>query len=64
MSAPPATAAAPPHYALRMWIFFAGYFVFGGVSVPFFPVWLDARGLTDIEIATVIAVPGAAPRRC
>jgi PPP family 3-phenylpropionic acid transporter len=41
-----------------MWIFFAGYFVFGGVSVPFFPVWLDARGLSDVEIAAVIAVPG------
>jgi PPP family 3-phenylpropionic acid transporter len=58
MSAPPAHAAAPPHYALRMWIFFAGYFIFGGVAVPFFPVWLDHRGLSDVEIATVIAVPG------
>ncbi len=58
MNVPPASAAAPPRYALRMWIFFAGYFVFGGVAVPFFPVWLDARGLTDVEIATVIAVPG------
>ena len=58
MSASPATPAAPPHYALRMWAFFAGYFVFGGVAVPFFPVWLDARGLSDVEIATVVAVPG------
>jgi PPP family 3-phenylpropionic acid transporter len=58
MNAPPAHAAAPPRYALRMWIFFAGYFVFGGVAVPFFPVWLDVRGLTDVEIAAVLAVPG------
>ena len=58
MSAPPANAAAPPHYALRMWLFFAGYFVFAGVALPFYPVWLDARGLTDVQIATVIAVPG------
>ena len=58
MSVPPASAAAPPRYALRMWVFFAGYFVFGGVAVPFFPVWLDARGLSDVEIAAVIAVPG------
>lgn len=58
MFAPPATAAAPPRYALRMWIFFAGYFVFGGVAVPFFPVWLDHRGLTDVEIAAVMALPG------
>ncbi len=58
MNLPPAPAAAPPRYALRMWIFFAGYFVFGGVAVPFFPIWLDARGLSDVEIAAVIAVPG------
>ena len=58
MNVLPASAAAPPRYALRMWLFFAGYFVFGGVAVPFFPVWLDARGLTDVEIAAVIAVPG------
>lgn len=58
MNATPASIAAPPHYALRMWLFFAGYFVFAGVSVPFFPVWLDSRGLTDVEIATVVAVPG------
>ena len=44
-------SAAPPDFVLRMWIFFAGYFIFGGVTLPFFPVWLQARGLTDIEIA-------------
>jgi PPP family 3-phenylpropionic acid transporter len=54
---PAARTAAPPHYALRIWTFFAGYFVFGGVSVPFFPVWLDARGLTDVEIGTIVAAP-------
>ena len=58
MNAPPAITAAPPRYALRMWMFFAGYFVFAGISIPFFPVWLDSRGLTDVEIATVVAVPG------
>jgi PPP family 3-phenylpropionic acid transporter len=58
MSAPaPATAAAPPNFVLRMWVFFAGYFIFGGVAVPFFPVWLETRGLTDVEIAQVIAIP-------
>ena len=54
---PAAAPAAPPRYALRMWAFFAGYFVFGGVSVPFFPVWLDARGLSDVEIASIVAAP-------
>lgn len=54
---PTAAPPASPHYVLRMWIFFAGYFVFGGISTPFFPVWLQARGLTEIEIAQVIALP-------
>jgi PPP family 3-phenylpropionic acid transporter len=58
MDTSPATLAAPPRYALRMRTFFAGYFVFGGVTLPFFPVWLDARGLTDVQIATAIALPG------
>lgn len=54
---PAAVPAAPPGYALRMWGFFAGYFIFGGVAIPFFPVWLDARGLSDVEIASIVAVP-------
>jgi PPP family 3-phenylpropionic acid transporter len=58
MNVPSAPAAAPPRYALRMWLFFAGYFVFGGVAIPFFPVWLDSRGMSDVEIAAIIAVPG------
>jgi PPP family 3-phenylpropionic acid transporter len=57
MSSHPAATAAPPHYALRMWAFFAGYFVVGGVSLPFFPVWLEARGLSKTEIASCIAIP-------
>ena len=40
-----------------MWVFFAGFFTFGGINVPFFPVWLDARGLTASEIANCIAIP-------
>jgi MFS transporter, PPP family, 3-phenylpropionic acid transporter len=57
MSVKPALIAAPPYFALRMWAFFAGYFVFGGVSVPFFPVWLQARGLSEVEIASCVALP-------
>lgn len=49
--------AAPPNFVLRMWTFYAGYFLVGGVMLPFFPVWLQARGLTDVEIAQVIAAP-------
>jgi MFS transporter, PPP family, 3-phenylpropionic acid transporter len=57
MTTQPLAAAAPPFYVQRMWLFFAGYFLFGGVTLPFFPVWLESRGLTDVEIAQVIAIP-------
>jgi PPP family 3-phenylpropionic acid transporter len=53
----PAAPVAPPFYVPRMWLFFAGYFLLGGVAVPFFPVWLETRGLSDVEIAQVIAIP-------
>ena len=37
--------------------FFLGFFFFGGVTVPFFPVWLQGGGLTEVEIGSVIAIP-------
>jgi MFS transporter, PPP family, 3-phenylpropionic acid transporter len=53
------TVPAPRYYALRIAAFFGGYFVLGGVALPFFPVWLEARGLTDTEIASLVAIPMA-----
>ena len=50
-------STAPPHFALRISGFFLGYFFFGGVNLPFFPVWLQSRGLSEVEIASVIAIP-------
>lgn len=52
-----AATAAPPNFALRMRVFYAGFFLFTGVMLPFFPVWLQSRGLSAVEIANVIAVP-------
>jgi PPP family 3-phenylpropionic acid transporter len=60
MQSDPAITAAPPYYALRMAFFFAGVFLFAGVMLPFFPVWLEARGLTDAEIGSLVAIPIAA----
>lgn len=54
---PPPVTAAPPFYALRIALFFGGYFAFVGVALPFFPVWLENRGLSDTEIASCIALP-------
>jgi PPP family 3-phenylpropionic acid transporter len=45
------------HFALRLGLFYAALFFFGGVQLPFFPVWLEARGLDARTIGLVIAVP-------
>jgi len=57
MTSPPAPVAAPPHFVLRVSAFFGGYFLNPGVVLPWFPVWLHGRGLSDVEIASVIAIP-------
>jgi PPP family 3-phenylpropionic acid transporter len=40
-----------------MSVFFAGYFLVNGVVQPFFPVWLQARGMSPVEIGNIIAIP-------
>jgi PPP family 3-phenylpropionic acid transporter len=66
MSAPSADADAPgstpgkrlaPHYTLRLALFFGALFVVAGTKLPYLPVWLDWRGLTNAEIAIVTAAP-------
>jgi PPP family 3-phenylpropionic acid transporter len=54
--------APPPqfstdHFAFRLGLFYAAYFFFGGVQLPFFPLWLEARGLDARTIGLVIAAP-------
>ena len=53
--------AGPTHFstdrfALQLGLFYAAYFFFGGVQLPFFPLWLEARGLDARTIGLVIAV--------
>jgi PPP family 3-phenylpropionic acid transporter len=55
---------APPHFstdhfALKLGLFYAAYFLFGGIQLPFFPLWLESRGLEAGMIGLVIAVPTA-----
>jgi len=45
------------HFARRMAAFYAAFFLFGGIQLPFFPVWLEARGLDASTIGLVIAAP-------
>src|SRR5688500_5703681 len=54
-----ATAAqfSTDHFALKLSLFYAAYFCFGGVQLPFFPLWLESRGLDPAMIGLVIAVP-------
>ncbi len=44
-------------FVLKLGAFYAAYFLYGGIQLPFFPVWLEARGLDAATIGLVIAVP-------
>lgn len=43
--------------AARLGCFFGAVFLVAGVKTTYFPVWLDARGLTASEISTIAAAP-------
>jgi PPP family 3-phenylpropionic acid transporter len=45
------------HFALKLGLFYAAYFLFGGIQLPFFPLWLESRGLDAAMIGLVVAVP-------
>ncbi|HYL50317.1 MAG TPA: MFS transporter [Stellaceae bacterium] len=42
--------------ALRLSLFYGGFFLSAGVLLPFWPVWLASRGLTPGEIGVVLAI--------
>ncbi len=44
-------------YATKIASFFGAVFFAVGVYLPFFPVWLAGKGLTESEIAIIIAAP-------
>ncbi len=44
-------------FAPRLAAFYAGLFVMGGIQLPFFPVWLKAKGLEPRIIGLVLALP-------
>ena len=45
------------HFSRKLGLFYAAYFFFGGIQLPFFPLWLAARGLDAQTIGFIIAVP-------
>ena len=55
--APTIGIAVPDRFALRLSAFYAAFFVYGGMSLPFLPVWLRVKGLDAREIGLVLAAP-------
>ena len=46
-----------PRFAARLAVFYAALFLAAGVQLPFFPLWLAARGLDAPLIGLVLAMP-------
>lgn len=44
-------------YSLRLAAFYGALFTVYGVHLPYLPVWLDVRGLSAEQIATITAAP-------
>jgi len=44
-------------FALRMAMFYAAFFAFTGIQMPYLPAWLEAKGLDARQIGIVLAVP-------
>ncbi len=44
-------------FSFRLATFYAAMFVFAGIVLPFFPVWLEAKGLDSRATGIVLAVP-------
>lgn len=55
---PPAAPApgAVPHAAARISAFYAAYFLVAGIALPFWPLFLEARGLSVAEIGLTLGL--------
>ena len=54
--APANLPPAPAFVALRLSLFYVAFFLVIGVLMPFWPVWLKAKGLDAAEIGVVLAL--------
>ncbi|TIW68003.1 MAG: MFS transporter, partial [Mesorhizobium sp.] len=60
MSLPPLSPEQlikPRHFELRMSLIFATLFVSLGTHLPYFPLWLQAKGFHAGQIAVILAAP-------
>src|SRR5262249_61953158 len=53
----PTARAIADGFGARLALFYAGLFVVVGIQMPFFPLWLAAKGLDAEAIGVVIAAP-------
>jgi PPP family 3-phenylpropionic acid transporter len=44
-------------FALRMATFYAAFFTYGGIQLPYLPAWFATRGLDDRDIGFLLAAP-------
>jgi PPP family 3-phenylpropionic acid transporter len=54
---PPEQLVKPRHFELRISLIFAAVFLPLGVNVPYFPLWLEAKGFGPEEIAVILSAP-------
>lgn len=47
---------APRFISLRLACYYGAFFAVVGVSMPYWPVWLESRGLDPVDIGLVLAV--------
>jgi PPP family 3-phenylpropionic acid transporter len=53
----PQSRAIADGFGARLALFYAGLFVVVGIQLPYFPVWLQAKGLDAEAIGLVVATP-------
>jgi PPP family 3-phenylpropionic acid transporter len=47
----------PDRFVIRLSLFYGAFFIYLGLSMPFLPAWLAAKGLDAREIGIVLAAP-------
>jgi PPP family 3-phenylpropionic acid transporter len=47
----------PSHFSTRMSLGFSAQFLFVGLYLPYFPLWLNSKNLSPFEISTILAMP-------
>lgn len=53
----PGQMVKPRHFELRMSILFAAMLIPAGTHLPYFPLWLEAKGFDPEQIAVILSAP-------